>query len=113
MPHLVCRRSRSLLLASCFTTLASLAHGQLVSPPAAAPARGQLLYNTHCIECHNTQMHWRANSQVRDWQGLLAQVTRWQANAGLGWSGNDVREVARHLNDSIYRLPLPEQKASR
>lgn len=83
------------------------------APSVPAPTRGQLLYNIHCVECHNTQMHWRANSQVRDWGGLLAQVTRWQADASLGWSDDDVREVARHLNQTIYHLALPEQKASR
>jgi cytochrome c len=34
---------------------------------AAEPSRGQLLYETHCIACHSTQVHWRDQHVVRDW----------------------------------------------
>ncbi len=85
----------------------------LAQSPSAVPAtRGELLYSTHCVECHNTQMHWRANSVVRDWTGLKAQVRRWQGNANLGWSESDIDDVARHLNASIYRLPSPREQAT-
>lgn len=76
-------------------------------------SRGQLLYSTHCIECHNTQMHWRAEKQASDWTTLRAQVRRWQATARLGWSDADIDEVARHLNDTIYHYPQPAARASR
>lgn len=45
-------------------------------PAAAQPAdatRGQLLYATHCIECHAVQMHWRTPTRVHDWESLKAQ----------------------------------------
>ena len=77
-------------------------------PTVASPAdvsRGQLLYGTHCIECHTAQMHWRARSRVRDWASLKAQVRRWQGEAGLKWTEDDIDAVARHLNETIYRLP--------
>ena len=32
-------------------------------------------------------------------------MSRWQASAALAWSEVDVVEVARYLNDSIYRYP--------
>jgi len=80
-----------------------------IDPPPAT--RGQLLYDTHCIACHTTQMHWRDKHIVTDWAGLLAQVRRWQAAAKLDWSDEDIEAVARHLNDSIYRLPMPERRA--
>jgi mono/diheme cytochrome c family protein len=66
------------------------------------PTRGQLLYSTHCIACHNSQMHWRDEKLATDWASLKAQVRRWQARASLGWSEADIVEVARHLNDTIY-----------
>ena len=75
--------------------------------PEAPPTRGQLLYQTHCIACHNSQMHWRDGRIVRDWDGLVAQVRRWQERATLQWSEADVLDVARHLNRTIYRLPQP------
>ena len=72
--------------------------------PAQSPTRGELLYNNHCIECHTSQMHWRERRQARDWPSLRGQVWRWQAAAGLQWSEADVTEVARHLDNTIYRF---------
>lgn len=72
---------------------------------APAPSRGQLLYGTHCVECHNTQVHWRDGKLATDWGSLKVQVRRWQARALLDWSEPDIVAVARHLNDTIYRYP--------
>ncbi len=74
------------------------------------PSRGQLLYGNHCIECHSTQMHWRAGRLARDWDSLAAQVRRWQGEARLGWSDEDIAAVTRHLNDTIYQFPRPQAK---
>jgi len=76
-------------------------------PTPGSPARGRLLYETHCVACHNSQMHWRDQRIVQDWDGLVREVRRWQDRAHLGWSDADVQEVARHLNDIVYRLPRP------
>ena len=91
--------------------LALAVAGMFMGPASAAPpapARGQLLYETHCIACHTTQMHWRAQRRVTDWAPLVAQVRRGQGDARLGWSEADVDAVARHLNDTIYRLAAPQ-----
>ena len=69
------------------------------------PSRGELLYTTHCVACHSTQMHWRDKKLATDWPSLKAQVQRWQATARLDWNDADVTEVARYLNDTIYRHP--------
>jgi cytochrome c5 len=73
--------------------------------PAPEPTRGRLLYETHCVACHNSQMHWRDKRIVRDWPGLVGQVRAWQERAKLQWSEADILEVARHLDAAIYRLP--------
>lgn len=75
-----------------------------VQAQSAVP-RGQLLYATHCVECHTTQMHWRDRQLARDWESLKGWVQHWQAEARLRWSDEDVEAVARHLNDTIYRFP--------
>jgi mono/diheme cytochrome c family protein len=80
---------------------------------AAAPTRGELLYATHCIACHTTQMHWRDERRAKDWESLKAQVRRWQATAGLQWSDADIAEVARHLNQTIYHYAQPYDRVSR
>ena len=72
--------------------------------PVAAQSRGELLYTTHCISCHSTEMHWRDKRAASDWASLKFQVRRWQAAASLGWSDGDVVDVARYLNELIYRF---------
>ena len=101
------------LLLSVLTAVAWPVQAQPASVPTPAPTRGQLLYDTHCIECHNAQVHWRALSQARDWKDLLYQVNRWQAAAQLGWSEDDIAEVTQHLNDTIYKFAIPRERASR
>ena len=82
------------------------------SPAAWAQSRGELLYNTHCVACHNTQVHWREGKLVSDWPSLLAQVRRWQAADRLRWSDEDIEGVARYLNDTVYRLPPPPRQVA-
>ena len=88
------------LLASC-VLMGALA----LALPARAESRGELLYSTHCIACHTSQMHWRDKKLATDWDSLKAQVQRWQAGAMLGWNEQDVVEVTRYLNDRFYRFP--------
>ncbi len=75
-----------------------------------APSRGQLLYTTHCIACHTTEMHWRNDRKAYDWESLKFQVRRWQGNTGLQWEEADIAEVSRYLNDTIYRYPQPADR---
>lgn len=95
------------------TVLALVAASGLHAQTAAPATRGQLLYENHCVECHTAQMHWRDQRLARDWLTLKAQVWRWQSAASLAWSPTDVDEVARYLNDTIYRFPSPSSTARR
>ncbi len=69
---------------------------------------GELLYNTHCIGCHNEQVHWRDKKIAKDWPGLQAEVRRWQRTSGLRWSNEDVVAVTRYLNALHYHYPVPD-----
>jgi mono/diheme cytochrome c family protein len=64
--------------------------------------RGELLYSTHCIACHNSQIHWRDKILAKDYQSLIAQVDRWQKLANLGWNNEDISSVVRYLNTLHY-----------
>ena len=86
----------------------ALSHAQ--SP--SSETRGKLLYDTHCIACHTTQMHWRNDKRAVDWDSLKEQVRRWQGNAGLQWGDADITEVARHLNATIYKYPQTGERVS-
>ena len=94
------------------TALICVAPGLGAQQGADPGSRGALLYQNHCIECHNTQMHWRDQRLARDWDSLRAQVQRWQGVAQLGWSQVDIEEVARHLNETIYGFEPPTRTSA-
>lgn len=91
--------------AAAIAVLLAAAGAGAAAQTTPVPSRGELLYTTHCVACHNAQIHWRDKRSVGDWAGLLAMVRHWQAQAGLGWGDADIEEVARHLNRLYYRLP--------
>ncbi len=80
------------------------------TPPTAS--RGELLYSTHCGGCHSQEVHWRDRKIARDWTSLRAQVRRWQANAGLGWSEQEIVDVTRYLNGQYYHFAPPHRQAA-
>jgi mono/diheme cytochrome c family protein len=95
--------------------LSCLAHAGYLGaqpPPEKEISRGELLYSTHCIACHTSQVHWRDKRLATDWKSLVEQVRRWQGNTGLQWSGEDINSVAHYLNSLYYRFPASEGKAA-
>ncbi|MBN8448460.1 MAG: cytochrome c [Candidatus Accumulibacter sp.] len=78
-------------------------------PPAAGAdvmreaTRGELLYTTHCVSCHDAEVHWRDKKLVNDWKSLRSEVRRWQEIVSLGWDQDDIDEVARYLRAIHYR----------
>jgi mono/diheme cytochrome c family protein len=76
----------------------------VVAPSAMAQSRGELLYTTHCISCHTTEMHWRDKRSASNWPALKAQVRRWQDVASLAWGDSDILDVSRYLNETIYHF---------
>jgi len=96
-------RTSRLALAFLFLAAAAMADAQTRD----GISRGELLYTTHCIACHSTQVHWRNRKVVKNWPGLQAEIDRWQKASGLGWSDTDVVEVARYLNTKHYRFVVP------
>lgn len=83
------------------------------APTAVARSMGELLYTTHCVACHTTEMHWRDNRSVSNWPSLKFQVRRWQDAASLGWSDGDVLAVSRYLNESIYHFEQTTDRVSK
>lgn len=75
-------------------------------------SRGELLYSTHCITCHTTEVHWRDQRLATDWYGLTRQVRRWMSNAGLPPSDEDVIAIAQYLNRLYYQFPAGKDDRS-
>ena len=74
------------------------------APSVRSESRGELLYSTHCIACHTTQIHWRERKLAVDWTSLKAQVQNWQGAAVLTWTDDDVMDVTRYLNLAFYHF---------
>ena len=66
--------------------------------------RGEMLYAKHCNVCHTKQVHWRNKKIATDWNSLVAQVRRWQGNAGLRWTDEEINDVAHYLDSAYYRF---------
>ena len=97
---------RSSILAVLFVLFGNLPDAD--AEPMHDPTRGELLYTTNCIACHNAQVHWRDKKLVTDWTSLQSEVRRWQKFSGLGWSDDDIMKVARYLNALYYHYPTPD-----
>ena len=80
-----------------------LAAVDAVAQPAST--RGEMLYATNCNACHTAQIHWRDKKIATNWNSLVAEVRRWQANAGLRWSDEEINDVARYLDSAYYGYP--------
>jgi mono/diheme cytochrome c family protein len=104
MPGMKCRRG---LLAGMFLVVCTSTY----AASEIEQSRGELLYTTHCIACHTTQVHWRNQRLATDWETLARQVRRWQDNAHLSWNEEDIVAVTRYLNGLYYHFPPSEEKA--
>lgn len=99
--------SRKLAFALC---LACGMHALAYAQPEIGEPRGELLYATHCSACHASEIHWRNQRLVTDWDSLVVQVRKWQASIGQSWSDDEIVDVARYLNALYYDFPMPERK---
>lgn len=80
----------------------------LAALPAMAqdPARGRLLYETHCLSCHYERIHQRdaAHSRIVTRAGLLAEVTERAALTQRPFTREDLEDIAAYLDRSHYKL---------
>lgn len=53
------------------------------------------------------QAHWRGLAPARDWESLRAQVRRWHEAAASGAGPDRCEEVARNLNQAVFRFAVP------
>ena len=77
-------------------------------PAAGADAaRGQALYESRCVGCHTKSVHQREARRATSFEGLLAQVARWNATLGGDWTAEDIEDVAVYLNQRFYKHDCP------
>jgi len=85
-------------------------HASTYAQPEHGEPRGKLLYETHCIVCHASKIHWREQKLATDWNSLKFQVRRWQASIGLVWSEEEITDVTDYLNVIHYGFPITDEK---
>ncbi len=75
----------------------SLAH-------AKEPDPGEMLYENHCTECHESIVHVRAQTKVARLADLEVFVRRWSDYKELEWTDKERNAVRDYLNQSFYGL---------
>lgn len=66
--------------------------------------RGQLLYENHCLSCHESLVHIRGQQSVSSLMDLQAKVRQWAEFLRLPWGKGEVEEVTRYLDSHFYRF---------
>jgi hypothetical protein len=68
------------------------------------PTRGQLLYEDHCMTCHESIVHIREDRRTRSLSGLRERVVNWAEFLHLHWGKEEVEDVVQHLNAYYYKF---------
>ena len=84
-----------------------VALGAALPAAAADPGRGRALYESRCTGCHNKSVHQREVRRATTFEGVLAQVSRWNTTLGGDWTVEDIEDVAAYLNERYYKHPCP------
>jgi mono/diheme cytochrome c family protein len=74
---------------------------------AADVLRGQSIYETRCIVCHDKSVHQREARKAKDFAGLREQVLRWSREVGGAWSEGEIDDIALYLNNRFYFFRCP------
>ena len=75
---------------------------QPVMPPL--PPRGQLLYENHCMSCHESVVHIRSRQEAKSLPQLRAKVLHWADYLQMPWGKEEVEDVVKHLDSHYYRF---------
>ena len=85
------------------TTPGETAKSKTPDPDADKP-RGQLLYENHCGECHESSVHNREKRKADSINKIRYWVTKWSKELKLNWSTQEIEEVTKHVNSSFYHF---------
>ena len=103
--YFMLRPKKIALIINILWAVSMLFHTQI----AYSESRGELLYSIHCKSCHTSVVHWREKKLATNWSSLKAQVIRWQDNAGLSWTDEEIAEVTFYLNATYYHFSVTNE----
>jgi mono/diheme cytochrome c family protein len=66
--------------------------------------RGQALYENHCMFCHEATVHTRATRRATSVAELRKWVSTWSFHASLGWTDEEIDDVADYMNRRYYHF---------
>lgn len=72
--------------------------------PAADFNRGRLLYENHCIGCHESVLHIRERRIVTSRPALVARVEHYAKLQRLRWDSDDINDVVLYLDRRFYKF---------
>jgi len=70
---------------------------------AADLARGKLLYETNCGECHTKSVSGRPNRVAKSVYDIRKWVIQWESYKGYHWTDDEVEDVTQYLNNRFYK----------
>ncbi|HUF81126.1 MAG TPA: hypothetical protein VMN03_08320, partial [Burkholderiales bacterium] len=96
-------------LMSAYAKLAFAMAALLATPLAlgADAERGRALYELRCGTCHSESVHGRQKRVAANFEDVRAWVIRWNEHLRLRWSGEEIDDVAVHVNSTYYRYKCP------
>lgn len=74
------------------------------------PSYGQLLYENHCLGCHESQLHIRSNTRVKSLSQLTDFVRIRADSLALKWDEEEITAVTLFLNQSYYQFSVSQRK---
>jgi Raf kinase inhibitor-like YbhB/YbcL family protein len=64
--------------------------------------RGRLLYENHCLACHESQVHIRKNHKAHSLDDVHREVIRWTEELQLPWQASEILDVSGYLYQRYY-----------
>ncbi|MDX2426191.1 MAG: hypothetical protein QNK15_08060 [Cycloclasticus sp.] len=74
-------------------------------PNLPTGSRGQLLYENHCTDCHESRVYIREKRKSRSVTDIAKWVLRWSQHLNLDWNRSEINDVTEYLNQHFYQLP--------
>ncbi len=66
--------------------------------------RGRLLYENHCVACHESTVHIREKRAVKKFTDIEKYARRFSTLAGVEWSDAELLLVVSYLNRKYYKF---------
>jgi mono/diheme cytochrome c family protein len=96
IPNSHCRLFASVMIGALFGAYSEIAS-------SADEARGKLLYETNCSECHTKSVSERPNRKAKSISDIRHSVVQWEKYKGYKWSGEEIDDVTQYLNNRFYK----------